>query len=190
MIDLSRLKSQASIAVLVFSAGLSAGGWGGWRLGHASADRAARVQAVQLARDNAVAVAMLRGAAERTAADMAARHPAQCAPADPWDPRWAIVCAATYDADLHRGMRAATRCDRWAMTLSAYNGGAGWIARDARKAAAQGLDPLRWWGHVETVNAGRAPVYWRENRGYPRRILRVIEPRYASWGPTACEVTP
>lgn len=125
-----------------------------------------------------------------TAADMAARHPRDCAPADPWDPRWAITCAAIYDADLHRGMRAATRCDRWAMTLSAYNGGAGWIARDARKAAAQGLDPLRWWGHVETVNAGRAPVYWRENRGYPRRILRVIEPRYASWGPTACEVTP
>lgn len=73
MIDLSRLKSQASIAVLVFSAGLSAGGWGGWRLGHASADRAARVQAVQLARDNAVAVAMLRGAAERTAADLQAQ---------------------------------------------------------------------------------------------------------------------
>ena len=70
MIDLSRLKSQASIAVLVFAAGLSAGGWGGWRLGQASADRAARVQAVQLARDNAVAVALLRGTAERDAAEL------------------------------------------------------------------------------------------------------------------------
>ena len=73
MIDLSRLKSQASIAVLVFAAGLSAGGWGGWRLGHASADRAARVHAEQLARDNAATVALLRGDAQRTAADLQAR---------------------------------------------------------------------------------------------------------------------
>ena len=123
-----------------------------------------------------------------TAADMARRHPAACAPANPLSARWAIRCAARYDADLHRAITAATPCDRWAMTLSAYNGGLGWVYRDQRAAARAGLDRRRWWNNTALVNAGRSAASWRENRGYPRRILRVLAPRYvaAGWGASAC----
>lgn len=123
-----------------------------------------------------------------TAADIARRHPGSCAPANPFDGRWAIICAARYDADLHRAIhRTASPCDRWAMTLSAYNGGLGWVYRDRRLARKRGLNARRWWGQVSTVNAGRSAANWRQNRDYPRRILRLIEPRYQSWGPQACK---
>lgn len=68
------------------------------------------------------------------------------------------------------------------MTLSAYNGGLGWVQRDQTLAAQRGLDRQRWFGHVATVNAGRAATNWRENRHYPQRILYELAPRYLTWG--------
>jgi len=126
-----------------------------------------------------------------TARDMARLHPTACAPAQPFDPRWAIRCAARYDADLYRAIRAQTLCDRWAMTLSAYNGGLGWVYRDQRTARDVQLNPGRWWGNTEVVNAGRSISAWLENRGYPRRILHTLAPRYvqAGWGKSACPCT-
>ena len=71
-----------------------------------------------------------------------------------------------------------------AFTLSAYNGGQGWVARDKRLAAQRGLDPDRWHNHVATVNAGRSAPNWRENRAYPWRIL-ARQDAYVrgGWGP-------
>ncbi|MCC6195699.1 MAG: transglycosylase SLT domain-containing protein [Burkholderiales bacterium] len=109
-------------------------------------------------------------------------------PADPLNPVWALRGMVVYDGHLFDRVRAANVCERWAKALSAYNGGLGYIAKDERLAKSKGLDPLRWFGHVETVNAVRRPSAWQENRGYPRRILRELEPRYiaAGWGMGAC----
>lgn len=106
----------------------------------------------------------------------------------PFNPAWAIRALVAYDWWILQRVRAATPCDRMAKGLAGYNGGPGWLARDERKAAAQGLDPDVWWDSVETVNAGRSRAAFRENRGYPRRILRVLEPVYmaAGWGAGSC----
>nr|WP_306423997.1 hypothetical protein [Achromobacter xylosoxidans] len=94
----------------------------------------------------------------------------------------------TYDRYLYDRIRARDDCERMAMTLSAYNGGLGWISRDQKRASGSGLDPLIWWGSVETVNAGRSAANWRENRAYPDRIIHHHQPTYvaASWGPGVC----
>jgi hypothetical protein len=105
----------------------------------------------------------------------------------PYNPGWAIRALVTYDLYLWRqiGARGAvTDRERMAMALSAYNGGLGWINRDKRLAGGKGLDPLRWFEHVETVNAGRSAANWRENRNYPRLILLDRQRLYseAGWG--------
>lgn len=106
----------------------------------------------------------------------------------PFNPGWAIRALITYDRWLWQRIHAATNCDRMAMTLSAYNGGLGWLNRDTRLAPTQGRDHTLWWEHVETVNAGRSSASIRENRHYPRRILRTLEPVYtaAGWGGGMC----
>ena len=105
----------------------------------------------------------------------------------PYNPGWALRAMVAYDLWLWRRIAAEDDCHRMAMTLAAYNGGLGWLGRDKRLAEASGLDPARWWDHVETVNAGRARWAIRENRGYPRRILLVIQPMYRAWGPGTCQ---
>ena len=96
----------------------------------------------------------------------------------------ALRALVTYDRYLYDRIRARDDCERMAMTLSAYNGGLGWISRDQKRASSSGLDPLIWWGSVETVNAGRSAANWRENRAYPDRIIHHHQPTYvaASWG--------
>jgi soluble lytic murein transglycosylase-like protein len=115
----------------------------------------------------------------------------ELAGADPYNPAWAMRALASYDKWLwDRVESAVDPCHRFAFALSGYNGGLGWVRRDAKLAASQGLEPDRWWDHVETVNAGRSESNWRENRGYPRRILRQLTPLYvaAGFGPgVACD---
>lgn len=109
-------------------------------------------------------------------------------PANPYNPGWALRALCAYDRWLWQRVQAVDDCNCMAMTLSAYNGGLGWLNRDKRLAASTGLDPARWWDHVETVNAGRAGWAIKENRGYPRRILHVFTPLYevAGWGRGVC----
>jgi len=107
------------------------------------------------------------------------------------DVRWAIPAMARYDKWLADRTSAKTVCDHTAKWLSSYNGGAGWVSRDEKLAAANGADPGLWWGHVE-LYSNRAAWAIKENRGYPRRILRILTPRYldAGWfGDNVCEVT-
>ncbi len=107
---------------------------------------------------------------------------------NPRNPAWALRNMAGYDRWLHERVSAATPCDRMAKTLAAYNGGLGWVQRDARLAASRGFDPRRWWDNVESVNAGRSRAAFTENRGYPRRILHTLEPMYeaSGWGAGSC----
>ena len=106
----------------------------------------------------------------------------------PFSPSWAIRAMITYDHWLWRKISAATDCDRMAMTLSAYNGGLGWINKDKSLAAGIGLDP-QIWTHVAMVNSGRSAANFRENRGYPTRILGPMTDLYraAGWGKGACD---
>ena len=106
----------------------------------------------------------------------------------PTNPTWAIRALARYDYWLYTRLKADTDCDRWAMTLSAYNGGLGWVLRDKKAAHAAGDSRWLWWDNVEKYNAGRSKAAFRENRGYPRRILNTLTPRYlsAGWGLGVC----
>ncbi|NEM42292.1 lytic transglycosylase domain-containing protein, partial [Escherichia coli] len=62
----------------------------------------------------------------------------------------------------------------------------GWVNRDKKLATQRGLDAGVWFDVVATVNAGRSAANWRENRGYPQRILYQNAPRYLSWGGATC----
>jgi soluble lytic murein transglycosylase-like protein len=116
-----------------------------------------------------------------TAEWMAEMHPRELAPADPSDPRWAIQAQVRFNDWLYHRIDTQDECARWAMTLSAYNGGIGWLGRDRRLAEAAGADADQWFGHVEHYTT-RADWAKRENRGYVIRILLNLEPRYADAG--------
>ena len=125
-----------------------------------------------------------------TAEWIAAKFPERLGGFDPWDPAQAVRAMVVYDHWLHaRVLPAASECDRWAFTLSAYNGGLGWISRDKNRASASGADPARWFGHVETHSA-RAGWALRENRSYVRRILLQLEPAYIAAGWSGVAVCP
>lgn len=128
-----------------------------------------------------------------TAADMAARHADVCSPAQPFSAQWAITCRDRYMRDLLRQYsgNSATESDAWAFALSAYNGGAGWVARDklvcthSPPLTCPVCDASRWWGNVEvSADPRRSAANVRENKHYPRRIICELSPRYeaAGWG--------
>lgn len=105
---------------------------------------------------------------------------------EPFNPSWAIRALVSYNRWNWQRIDVLSSCERMAMTLSAYNGGLGWVNRDRRLATQRGLDADVWFGAVEKVNAGRSAAAWRENRHYPRRILYELAPRYQSWGGRSC----
>jgi soluble lytic murein transglycosylase-like protein len=116
-----------------------------------------------------------------TAAYMARRYPLELGSGNALDPEWSIRALVRYDYDLFEPIRASTVCDRWAFTLSAYNGGPGWIPRDRALTIRMGSDPSKWWGNVELYTS-RSASNAQQNREYPRRILIVTQPAYKSWG--------
>lgn len=112
--------------------------------------------------------------------------------AAPYSPGWAMRALLRYNRHIHQRVkpwhaRDVPPCERWAFTLSGYNGGPGWITRDRRLAEAAGQHPDRWWHHTQHYSA-RSPAAMQENRHYVQRIMRTLEPRYraAGWqgGPT------
>lgn len=124
-----------------------------------------------------------------TAAWISKAYPGELGENAPMNPSWAIRALVTYDRYLWDRIAAASDCHRFAFSLSAYNGGLGWVQRDRALAANKGLPPGEWWDSVETVNAGRSPANHKENRGYPKRILRTLTPLYVAdgWGKGACQ---
>lgn len=119
---------------------------------------------------------------------MARLYPDSLGPAQPWNAGWALRAMVQYNRWHAARIQASGACEQWAMMLSAYNGGLGWLNRDKRLASASGADPLAWFGSVERYNAGRSAANFRENRGYPRNILLRWEPLYAAagWGKGVC----
>ena len=103
----------------------------------------------------------------------------------PFNPGWSLRALCVYDKWLWDRVAGHSDFERMAFTLSAYNGGLGWVNRDRKKARALGVDDRRWFGAVENVNAGRSKAAFRENRNYPRLILEERQYAYikAGWGP-------
>src|ERR1700683_3121199 len=100
--------------------------------------------------------------------------------ADALDPAWSIRALVFYDYWLYARlpMFVTTDQNRFAATLSAYNGGLGWTQKDARVGKC-----TTWWDCAEKVNDGRSLANLAQNRNYPFRIIRLYEPRYvvAGW---------
>jgi len=116
-----------------------------------------------------------------TAADMGRWYP-ELAEVDAFNPSWALRALVRLDRRLwDLEPRAATLCDRMALTLSAFNGGRGWVIKQKAAAAAGGSDSTRWFSHVERYRV-RALWAHEENMMYPRRILLQRQPIYLSWG--------
>lgn len=108
--------------------------------------------------------------------------------AEPLNPIWSMQAMVSYDQWLAERIRGRNRCERAALILSAYNGGLGWVIRDRRLAVVNGADPLAWFDSVERYNAGRSVAAFKENRQYPRLILKRWEAFYidAGWGDGVC----
>ena len=125
-----------------------------------------------------------------TAQWMQQAYPQRLKNGDPLNPAWSLLAMAQYDLWLRDRTRARGNCDHWAMILSAYNGGLGWVQRDRKVALASGADPLLWFDSIEKFNAGRSAAHFKENRDYPRKILFRWEPLYraAGWGTGVCNV--
>lgn len=116
-------------------------------------------------------------------------YPAELGANQPYNPSWSLRALVQYNQWHWRRITAASDCDRMAFALSAYNGGLGWVQRDRKLAAQRGLDSSRYWDQVERVNAGRSGANFRENRGYPERIIHRWQPLYvdAGWGLGVCD---
>ena len=107
---------------------------------------------------------------------------------EPFNPSWSLMALVSYDRWLADRIKGLNGCERHAMVLSSYNGGLGWLIRDRKLASAQGADPLAWFGSIERFNAGRSAAAFKENRGYPRLILKTFEAQYIAdgWGKGVC----
>lgn len=125
-----------------------------------------------------------------TATWISGAYPKSLADANPMNPEWALRALVQYDYRLHASVAwANTDCDRWAFALSGYNGGPGWVGRDRALCLPGSCDAGRWWGSVE-LHSNRGMSAFKENRGYPRRILLQYQPLYTSWGQVvSCSVS-
>lgn len=91
------------------------------------------------------------------------------------NPTWALRALTRYDRWLwDRVPGTGKQCDRMALTLRAYNGGLGWLRKEARTG--------------QPCQAFRSAANCRENLDYPRRILGRYEQAYinAGWGHGSC----
>lgn len=106
--------------------------------------------------------------------------------AAPYSPGWAMRAMLRYDRHIKDRVkpwdaRDIPECDKWAFTLSGYNGGPGWITRDRRHTQAAGFCSDSWFGSVEKYSTRSASAF-NENRHYVNRILNDLEPRYIAAG--------
>ena len=108
--------------------------------------------------------------------------------ADRYDPVYQLTAVVEMTHGLWRRVPpAAGDDDRWAFTLSSYNGGLGGLLQDRRACAnSAACDPLRWFGHVETHSMkSRAPQpgyggrsWFDINRGHVRAVLTQRRAKY------------
>jgi soluble lytic murein transglycosylase-like protein len=106
----------------------------------------------------------------------------QLGQAQPTSPAWAIRAGIWYDRWLYDRVRTYdTECDRWNFTLSAYNGGLGYVYRRQRMGYRPGS-----WALTGPINPGITPANQRENQDYSKRILTRWQDIFTDWGRTVC----
>jgi soluble lytic murein transglycosylase-like protein len=102
--------------------------------------------------------------------------------AHPTSPAWAIRAGVWYDRWLYDRVRTAdTDCDRWNFTLSAYNGGLGYVYKRQGMAYRPGS-----WALTGPINPGITAANQRENADYSKRILTHWQTIFTDWGKTVC----
>lgn len=110
-----------------------------------------------------------------TVKDMEDRVAPHLGEGDPFNPEWSIPAMMLYMKSLERYGKPWNgpyyKCHVYSFQLIGYNGGAGWVMRERRKARDLGLNPDIYWGVVENINVGKSKGNFHENREYPRRIL-------------------
>lgn len=158
-----------------------------WGLQNIAAVQAAQIQqeSAWLPTAHSTYAAGLSQFTPQTAAWISGAYPKELGTNQPSNPEWAIRALVRYDLILYQQIVGTTNeCEHVAMALSAYNGGPGWVERDrALCTPADGCDSAKWFGNSERFSH-RSPSAFKENRGYPRRILLIIQPAYISWGGT------
>lgn len=109
--------------------------------------------------------------------------------ADAYNPKWAIRGLVKYDNMLYKqNAGAIDSCNQWAFALAGYNGGQGWNIKDRKLAASKGANPRIYWGVVEIYNSGRRADFFKENRGYPQRIILRHQAHYVDFVPGTSKV--
>lgn len=103
-----------------------------------------------------------------------------------YSPLWSIRALYLYDRQLYVAIKPLKKpvihpCSRYAMMLSAYNGGLGWLNRDRKLTIAAGKNPDIWWGSVELYSK-RAGWAIKENRDYPIKIMLRHQKLYLGHG--------
>jgi soluble lytic murein transglycosylase-like protein len=100
----------------------------------------------------------------------------------PHNPTWALRALVGYDVYLYKRVPPRfSNYDRLWLALRGYNGGEGNWQTEARTTGL--AQPTRAQIDAACGRARRAALHCAENLGYPRRILAVLQPRYAAWGP-------
>jgi soluble lytic murein transglycosylase-like protein len=165
-----------------------------WGLDAPVATFAAQIHQESRWRPDAASPVGARGLAQfmpttaRWISDMHRTGPNSLAGADMSNPTWALRALVTYDQWLWQRVQASSPCERMAYTLSAYNGGLGWVYKRQALAKRQGIDPAVCTNATCTLNPGIHPANQRENQHYPEVIFRRFEPLYVAgmWGKGAC----
>ncbi len=119
-----------------------------------------------------------------TAKWMGEIHPELGEP-DPFNADWALPAALRLNKRNYQNRRHlwADECSATAGMLSIFNGGFKYLLIEIEMAhASVNHQGDVWFGNVEMMRA-RADWAYKENRGYPRRILFELLPRYlrAGW---------
>lgn len=120
---------------------------------------------------------------QRLPAEVRARCPVKSG--CPMDPRWAFSAMVEYDWWLwSRTAWAQGDRERWAFTLTQYNGGGAVVGAEKKACeGTRGCNGRRYFDHVERFcgAAGRSSASCTENRQYPKLILDHWRPLYQRW---------
>ena len=111
-------------------------------------------------------------------------YPVDLGENNPLDARWAIRACVKYDRWIYDKLSEVYQeRQRWAMTLSSYNGGKGWLDRDRKLCfdAPCCCDQMKWFENVEMFS-NRAAWAIKENRDYVVKILDRWSPMYEKAG--------
>lgn len=90
--------------------------------------------------------------------------------ANTFDPRWSIRAMVVYTSWLNDRFKGYDKCQKWAFSLSGYNGGIGWVRRDQKLAEDAGDDRKVWFDSVEKYSY-RSESAFNENRHYVDIII-------------------